>query len=310
MKVLMTVTLIFFATFAMAASDDQPIGLISMVKGSVQIQHAGSKSPVQAKMADLVGPGDHLITGAGGEAIFLYCPDSRSARLPASGEVTFTNAALQVNKGKLADERKIAGCRLPSTLALSASSQQQVGLMKTRGLELSLHSPSQGVMIATPQPDFRWTPVKDAVKYEVTVRDREENTLYKATVTGTEVAYPASAPKLQPGQKYWWRVTAIGTEDKLVDAGDFFRTMPEDKAREFKASEADLKKQIAASPQDNGPRILLAFLYEDNGMYDAAACTYDALDRQAAGNPTWIKSQLNTMLNKLGWDKADCGSRR
>jgi len=291
---------------SVAADDTTPVGLVSMVKGPVQIQRAGQKTPVNAKMADLVGPGDRLITGPGGEATFLYCPDSRSARLPASGEVTFTNAALEVKKGKLADERKIAGCRLPSTLALSASSQQQVGLMKTRaGVELSLRSPSQGTFIADPLPQFRWTTVKDAVKYEVTVRDREEKVLYKATVSGNEAAYPASAPVLQPGQKYWWRVTAIGTEDKLGDSGDYFRTMPEAQAKEFKVAAADLRKQIAAAPLDSGPRILLGFLYEENGMYDAAACTYEALGKQVGEND-WILARKITMLNKLGWDKPDC----
>src|SRR5437867_919208 len=103
------ILLCFLLAATMLIADDAPIGLVSMVKGPVQIQRAGEKAPVAAKMADLVGPGDRLITGAGGEAVFLYCPDARSARLPASGEVTFTSAALQVKKGKLADERKIAG---------------------------------------------------------------------------------------------------------------------------------------------------------------------------------------------------------
>src|SRR5580658_1916525 len=93
---------------AMGLADDAPVGLISLVKGPVQIQRAGQKTPVSAKMADLVGPGDRLITGAGGEAVFIYCPDARSARLAAAGEVTFTARALQVTKGKLADDHRIA----------------------------------------------------------------------------------------------------------------------------------------------------------------------------------------------------------
>src|SRR5580658_1859632 len=89
-------------------AEDAPVGLVSLVKGSVQIQRAGQKTPVAAKMADLVGTGDRLITGAGGEAVFIYCPDARSARLAAAGEVTFTANALQVTKGKLADDHRIA----------------------------------------------------------------------------------------------------------------------------------------------------------------------------------------------------------
>src|SRR5258708_30741374 len=83
--------------FAAAGADDAPVGLVSMVKGPVQIQRAGSKAAVPAKMADLVGPGDRLITGAGGEALFLYCPDAPSARLPASGEGALTHCAVQAD---------------------------------------------------------------------------------------------------------------------------------------------------------------------------------------------------------------------
>jgi hypothetical protein len=289
---------------AMGLADDAPVGLISLVKGPVQIQRAGQKTPVSAKMADLVGPGDRLITGAGGEAVFLYCPDARSARLSPAGEVTFSTSALQVNKGKLADDHKIAGCRLPTTLALSSASQQQVGLVKTRGAEIRLRTPVEGVFISEPRPKFSWEPVRDAMRYDVRLQNREEQVLYKTTVTGTDFQYPADGPALEPGQKYWWRVSAIGKDGQMDGAGNFFQTLPAEQAREFKAAEADLKKQAAANPQDTGPRILLAFLYEENGMYDAAARSYNALSNQMSDN-TWIKARLYTMLEKLHWDKVE-----
>ncbi len=306
MKVLTISAILVFSAAALFADGDTPVGLVSMVKGPVLIMRAGTKTSVPAKMADLVGPGDTITTGTGGEAVFLYCPDSRSAKLPAAGEVTFTAAALQVKKGKLSDDRKIAGCRLPSTLALSSASQQQVGLMRSRAgsNEVRLHSPAQGTMIADANPNLRWTLVKDAVKYEVVVKDREERVLYKTTVTGLEAPYPASAPPLLPGQKYWWRVTAISADDKLGDAGDFFRTMPVTQAKEFKAAEADLKKQVSAAPQDTGPRIMLAFLYEENSMYLQAARSYEEILKIAGENDS-IRSRLNTLLNRLGLEKAE-----
>ena len=293
------------ATFAAMFADDTPVGLVSMVKGPVQIQRAGQKTAVAAKMADLVGPGDRLITGAGGEAVFIYCPDARSARLTAAGEVTFTASALQVTKGKLADDHKIAGCRLPTTLALSSASQQAVGLVKTRGsLEMHLRTPVEGVYISEPRPKFAWEPVADAVRYDVRLQNREEQVLYKTTVTATAFQYPADGPVLEPGQKYWWRVSAVGKDGQMDVAGTFFQTLPAAQAKEFQTTEADLKKQIAANPNDSGPRILLAFLYEENGMYDAAARSYDALSKQMSDN-NWIKARLYTMLEKLHWDKVE-----
>jgi len=289
---------------AIGRAQDTPVGLVSLVKGTVQIQRAGQKTPVVAKMADLVAAGDHLITGAGGEAVFIYCPDARSARLSPSGEVLFTASALEVTKGKLSDERKIAGCRLPATLGLSAASQQQVGLGKTRGFEMQLRAPVEGVFVSETRPTFSWEAVRDAVRYDVRLQNRAEQVLYKTTVTSTDFRYPADAPALEAGQKYWWRVSAIGKDGQMDLAGTFFQTLPAEQARKFKESEADLKKQIAAHPKDTGPRILLAFLYEENGMYDAAARAYNALSKQISDNE-WIKARRNAMQEKLHWDKIE-----
>jgi hypothetical protein len=300
--VLRATPLVCFALLLYA--DDAPVGLVSMVKGAVQIQRAGQKTPVAAKMADLVGPGDRLITGAGGEAVFIYCPDARSARLQAAGEVTFSASALQVIKGKLADDHKIAGCRLPTTLALSSASQQAVGMVKTRGLEMRLRAPVEGVFISEARPKFAWEPVPEATRYDVRLQNREEEVLYKTTVTATEFQYPVDGPALEPGQKYWWRVSAVGKDGQMDVAGTFFQTLPANQVQTFRTSEADLKKQIAANPGDTGPRILLAFLYEENGMYDAAARLYDKLSKELSDN-SWIKSRLYTMLEKLHWDKVE-----
>lgn len=300
-SMIMLVLVLGIATVGYAA-DEAPVGLLTSVKGAVQILRAGQKTPVPAKMADLIGPNDHVITGAGGEANLLSCSDSRSVRLQPLGEVILTTIAMVLNKGKLADDHKIAGCHLPSTLALSAASQQQAGMTKLRGGEVKLRTPVEGVFVSEARPKFTWEPVKDATKYEVRVQDRDEKLLYKTTVSGTEFTYPANGPLLEPGQKYWWRLIAFGKDDATTVAGTYFQTLPSSQAKTFKDAEADLKKQVATNPKDTGPRILLAFLYEENGMYDAAAHTYDQLSKQLADN-NWIKSRLFAMHEKLRWDE-------
>jgi hypothetical protein len=299
-----TISIVLLAAAPALIAEDTPVGLVSFVRGPVQIQRAGQKTAIAAKMADLVEAGDRLFTGAGGEAAFLYCPEARSARLPPDGEVVFTAGALQVTKGKLSDDHKIAGCRLPSTLGLSSASQMQTGLVKTRGLEMRLRTPVEGVFISETRPKFSWEPVRDAVRYDVRLQNRAEEVLYKTTVTAAEFQYPADGPVLEAGQKYWWRVSAIGKDGQMDMAGTFFQTLPAEKAREFAATEADLNKRITANPKDTGPRILLAFLYEENGMYDAAARVYNTLSKEIRDN-AWIKARLYAMLEKLHWDKVE-----
>lgn len=293
-----------FTLGSLAAFAQAPVGLLSSVKGTVQIVRAGQTAPVPARPADLIGAEDRLITGANGEAVFLYCPDPKSARLLGGGEALFGASALQVKKGKLADERKVGGCRLPTTLALSGASQQQVGLVKTRGRDVKLLSPTKSFIDNT-QPKFQWMPVDSAKSYEFRVTDREERILFKTTLTGTEVQYPEDAPKLVAGQKYWWKVTARDADGSLgEEAGTFFQTLNPTKSAEFRAAAADLKKQVAATPADNGPRILLAFLYEENGLLEDAALTYDELIQRLGPND-WLKVQRDTTMNRLGWDEKE-----
>src|SRR5690242_8024228 len=109
------------------------VGLLSMVSGDVQIVRAGQTAPVAARTADLLGAGDRVITSANAEATFLYCPESRAAKIPPQSEVQFDSAALAVRKGKLSEERKVPTCRLPASLLLAAGSKLQAGSMRLRG---------------------------------------------------------------------------------------------------------------------------------------------------------------------------------
>ncbi len=295
---------VLFLAVPLCAQGPAPVGLLSSVKGTVQLLRSGQKAPAAARLADLIGPGDRVIAAAGGEAVFLFCPASVSARLPGPGEVSFTDSAMQVRRGKLAEERKVAGCRLPATLALSGATQQQVGLVRTRaGGGVVQHSPSH-TFISDVRPRFRWLAVDGAKSYEVRVTDREERVLYKTTVTGTDVEYPTDAPPLERGQKYWWRVSAKDSNEVLAEAGTFFQILPDGQYREFQAAESDLRKQIDAAPNDNGPRFLLAFLYEENGLLEQAARSYDDLTKRLGPND-WLNYRMVSVLNRLGWEKVE-----
>lgn len=286
------------------AQQAAPVGLLSLVKGTVQILRAGQAAPTAARIADLIWPGDRVITSPGSEASFLFCPQSISARVPSSSEVAFSGTALEAKRGKVSDERKMGACRLPATLALSAASQQQVGLIRTRAATgVNLRTPSR-TYISSLRPQFRWLPVDGAKSYEVRVTDREERTLYKATVTGTQVEYPPDAPGLAWGSKYWWRVVARDGDETLAEAGTFFQTLNDAQYKEFRTAEVDLRQQITQSPNDNGPRFLLAFLYEENGLLEEAVRSYAELTDRLGPND-WLNFQTIKLLNRLGWEKVE-----
>lgn len=287
---------------SLAAHAAEPAGLLSMVAGNVQIVRAGQKTPAEARAADLLSVGDRLVVGKGSEASFLYCPDQRAGKIGAGGEILFEATGAKVLKGKLTDERKMPTCRLPGHLALSGASLQQSGMVRLRG-DLLLRSPSR-TNVATLQPTFRWAPVERATAYDIKVLDREERVQWRQTVSSPETRYPATAPPLAWGQKYWWRIAARSGEDTLDEAASFFQLLPAEQAERVQATERSLQAMIQNDPADNGPRFLLAFLYDDNGVLDEAARCYGELSKRM-GPQDWIQGRLHELMRKLGWDRLD-----
>lgn len=286
----------------------ETVGLLSLVSGNVQLVRAGEKTPVAARTADLIGAGDRVLTGRNSEAIFLFCPESRTAKILGDAEVQFEATTLRVQKGKLADEHRVPSCRLPTNLALAAASQMQSGMLRLRGSNLVLRSPAH-TNVATLQPRFRWDPVENAKAYDFKVMDREERILWRQSASGTEVQYPPEAYAFAWGQKYWWRVTAREDEDILTEAGSYFQVLPQDQAERVRSAESGLRQMLQDNPADNGPRFLLAFLYEENGMLDEAARMYGEVIQQM-GPQEWVQARLTELMNKLGWDKLESGPPR
>jgi hypothetical protein len=293
---------LIFVFAALAANGAEPVGLLSRVTGKVQILRAGQTAAVAARTADLIGAGDRITTGQNSEAAFIYCPELLAARIAAGGEVVFEGQRLRTIKGKLSDERKLPSCSLPS-LALAAASRQQAGNTRMRGANLLLHAPSH-VSVATPQPRFRWSAVDGATSYDLTITDREERVVWRHTTKSAEAEYPADAPPLNWGQKYWWRVTARAGQEMADEAVSYFQMLSAEQAGRVHAAERVLQQMLEDKGADDGPRFLLAFLYDENGMLDEAARLYAQLARQ--GNPPeWVQNRLAELMAKLGWDKPE-----
>ena len=295
--------LIFVLAFCTSASAADPAGVLSLVSGTVQIIRDGEKAPRKAQIADLIMPGDHIVTAGQSEASFLFCPESRAAKILADSEVQFEAGTVRVLKGKLADDRKVSACKLPSNLALSGSSQLQSGVLRLRGSNLVLVSPSK-TNVAHLQPRFRWEPMDGATAYELKITDREERVLWKQKFRSGDAQYPSNAPALAWDQKYLWRVTALDGEEPLTEVGSYFQTLPKDRADQVRSVEDATKRFLQSDPKDGNSLLLLAFLYDENGILDEAARTYREIT-QKIGPSEWIQGRLIEIANKLGWEKLD-----
>jgi len=76
-----------------------------------------------------------------------------------------------------------------------------------------------------------------------------------------------------------------------------------------RVAEDSLRAMVEQNPNDNWPRFLLAFLYEERGMLDQAAQVYYDLDRRMGTQP-WVEGRISELMNKLGWDRLENTSPR
>lgn len=299
-KALILVAVIGCLGIAAPAAD--VVGLVSTVSGTVQIIRPGVPGPYPARIADLIAAGDRIVTGRNSDASFIFCPSSKAGKIAADSDIEFQTKAFVAKKGKLAEERALPSCKLPTSLTLAYASQQQAGQVRSRnvGGPLSLKSPAH-TQVATVTPQFQWLPVDGAKHYDIKLMDREERILWKQRATTTQITYPADAKPMAWGQKYWWRVTASDGEESLSEAASYFQVLPSDQADAVRSAEATLRKTIQENPADNGPRFLLAFLYEENGILHEAALVYDEL-AQRMGPQDWVRSRRDELHGKLGWN--------
>lgn len=273
----------------------QPVGLLTAVKGTVQIQREGKPAPFTARPAELLLAGDRVITGNASSTAFIFCPGKRAGQIDAAAEVLFDAAAIKTVRGGISGGRAINGCQVPAALITASDTSQQAGLTHFRGSSLVLVSPSR-TNVANRHPVFRWMPVDGAKSYEVKLLNRDERVIWSSTVTASRTEYPGNAEDLQWGSRYFWRVAARDGDDVVAEAGSWFKLLQSIEADGVNSEVAQLAATLKANPSDEGTRFLLAFLYEQNGMLDEAARVYADLQ-----SVDWVKGHEAELLDRLGW---------
>lgn len=115
-------------------------------------------------------------------------------------------------------------------------------------------------------PVLRWTPVNGAARYLVIIRGQD---FYWSTEeSGTELAYPKSAPRLQPGIDYKLIVeTNGGSSSDEPGLGLGFSLLSSNETKAI----LQQKEQIERMGLPDGPtQYLVAHLYAANGLYAEA----------------------------------------
>ena len=285
---------------AVVVKAENPVGVITEVKGQVQIKRTGKGAWQPARVNMPVYAGDVLRTGSNGKVV-VWTPTGRAQTLGPKKTVS-VNPVKGVRDSLWREVWGSFVSRMKSNfseenLATVAAARTPVSLpAKNR---LVLLSP-RNTKVLEERPTFVWTDVENAKGYRVMVGFFDDDKrVWETVVNRNSLRYPDDAPELKPGKVYIWQVEAIGVPNASESA--WFAVLHPAEARDIKFalqqlrskapdfiayslvaasflesrgcySEAisNLKFALKQSPHQPEPRFLLANLYENIGLSEHA----------------------------------------
>jgi hypothetical protein len=148
--------------------------------------------------------------------------------------------------------------------------QQATVVMRTVKPSFAVVSPDKSVVL-TREPEFEWTVASEAKRFRLVVYGPDNKILHEATTEQTALQ-PGAALKLEPGQKYRWKVEVLGVATPARAVGTFTAE-----------NEALREKMIANRPGAGAPlaaRIFFATRLEMDGYPADARAEWKALARE------------------------------
>ncbi|MFA0745945.1 MAG: hypothetical protein LASZOEIN_002759 [Candidatus Fervidibacter sp.] len=251
---------------AAAAVAENPVGVITEVKGQVQIKRAGKSAWLPARVNMPVYAGDVLRTGSNGKVV-VWTPTGRAQTLGPKKTVSIN----PVRGTRDSLWREVWGSfvnRMKSNfsdenLATVAAARASISLpAKNR---LVLLSP-RNTKVLEERPTFVWTEVENAKGYRVTVGFFDDDKrVWETVVSQNSLHYPSDAPELKPGRVYIWQVEAIGVPNAKESA--WFVILHPAEARDIKFALQQLRSK---APDFIAYSLAAASFLESRGCYSEA----------------------------------------
>ena len=236
-----------------------PIGMILQSEGEVFVQRGTARNP--AKLADLLYPGDQVVTTTG-QATFVLCPSSERASIKNGSRVELTASAITSRAGT-PPVKAAARCALPK-VALGAENLERIGGMRPRGYPpISVFT---GGPVTNPHPTFEWAPANGAASYQITLTDESGVTVWQFKAANSPAEYPASLPALKEGMNYQWDLRADADGKIVGQQAAMFEVKPN----------AELARP---SVDDVASKLGEAAELENAGYYAEAASRYRAVQK-------------------------------
>lgn len=262
--------MLFLLQLGWAFGDAQPAAVVTQLNGAAVVVSPGGGS-VTARCGTRLLTGDALRLSPGASATLIY-PDRPPATVRAGG----AELTLAIAQPKPPTE----GTWIARLWAYVVSRLRP----EARGAAVGATRPGAGQLPApvplrpantrewVSPPVFSWTPVPGAT-YSLSLLDAEATPVWSSPMlTECRCAYPADAPPLKPGVRYWWEVRARVDDRASNSPLAWFELLTAD---EFQRISGELAQLEALFPEGSDPvarHVSRASLLASEGLLaDAAA---------------------------------------
>jgi len=277
-------SLLLAGLFSGAASAQDRVALMTDIKGTVEVARAGETAFRAADWGSQLFEGDRVRTGADSETSLLF---ANGNMVSLDGGSTMTISAAATSTPTLSGPvREVGGDLLAaaSDLALHRAGEGEIavlGGLRSGSADTVLRTLAPvNTRIADTVPVFTWAAQDGFDSYRITVSSAEGVVLEAETGEATWT-WPDSAPKLERGTTYFWRVEADDMLDTVASPLASFVVLTEEEHRALDAARTDLENLFEGL--DNGEAAyLLGSVYARHGLLADAISIFSSI---AARNP-------------------------
>jgi hypothetical protein len=281
-----------------AAWAGDPVAILTAIRkgqGAVKVKFPGDRDWTDADLLMELRENDVVSAAGRAEATVVYLKGA------STQAVTAANSPLVVHVPPDAGGSAIANLAASFAEAFVGKKKPPAYVAaggRGRGLAVDDGSPR----IVAPRDSrflpgpivFEWT--GPDVPYTATVFGPGERVLWTGPVSGRAFTYPSTAPELEPGHRYAWR---LGTEGRYRDEDAFFDIVTPDEARRIQGLLAEVDATRGATTPPATVALLRAGLLLREGFADVARRELLAAIERDGGDPT-LHHMLGHVYDRLG----------
>lgn len=262
------------ASLAFAASvQAAPFAMVTDIKGDAFAVEGGK--PRKLALLSYIEQPVEVKVESGTKLGITYFASGVQYSLDGPSRVSLEQAGPKVLEGAAAQSKKV-GPEKSIGGGLSNDQwrrlQQATVVMRTVKSSFTVVGPDRTELLSR-EPEFVWTTAADARRYRVVLFGPDNKVLHEATTDQTSMK--AASLKLEPGQKYRWKVDALGVSKPVSATGTF--TVAAD----------DVRERVTAnrpSGSDSAARLLYAATLAAEGHGHDACVEWRALARENPDN--------------------------